>query len=248
MLMAGSSAALACDCMQLDVARRLQLSDLVFVGETVAFAPLSKARFRVIEFFKGAPSAEVRVTISASDCEYFLPPVEPRIGQRFVVFGTATASPGVVTASRCLGSGLLSEKSIDLQQLRDLARSTARMAERLPEGETPVPALPRMQARVRIMSPQLGPGWRTGMLNGTRPAPPCYLVLLFHPGRTRQIAATVYLGAITRLQVSSLYAGEGAADPDPASGSYNGEQWREGLLDSARAQNAHCPATIDRDR
>lgn len=248
MLMAGSRAALACDCMQLDVARRLQLSDLVFVGETVAFTSLSEARFRAIELFKGAPSAEVRVTISGSDCDYFVPPVEPRIGQRFVVFGTATASPGAITASRCLGSGPLSSKSVELQQLRDFARSAVRATERVPEAETPAPALPRMHARVRIMSPQLGTGWRTGMLNGTRQARPCYLVLLFHPGRTRQIAATVYLGAITRLQVSSLYGGEGAADPDPASGSYDGEQWREVLLDSAKAQNAHCPTTIDRDR
>lgn len=99
MLMAGSRAALACDCMQLDVARRLQLSDLVFVGETVAFTSLSEARFRAIALFKGAPSAEVRVTISGSDCEYFVPPVEPRIGQRFVVFGTATASPGAISQS-----------------------------------------------------------------------------------------------------------------------------------------------------
>jgi hypothetical protein len=37
LLAAGVNAALACDCMQLDLPGRVRLSDIVIVGETVAF-------------------------------------------------------------------------------------------------------------------------------------------------------------------------------------------------------------------
>jgi hypothetical protein len=107
---------------------------------------------------------------------------------------------------------------------------------------------PVIQARVRVVVPQLGPGWRTGMLNGTRQEPTCYLVLLFHPGRTRQVVATVYLGAVARLEVSSLYPGTGPADPDPAGGSYDGEEWREVRLDSMKASGKNCPTGIEPSR
>jgi hypothetical protein len=116
---------------------------------------------------------------------------------------------------------------------------------RLAQAQPAPAAPPAMQARVRVVVPQLGPGWRTGMLNATRQAPPCYLVLLFHPGRSRQVAATVYLGAVSRIQVSSLYPGTGASDPDPGAGGYDGEQWREVPLDSMKTSGQNCPTGIE---
>ncbi|HWN54862.1 MAG TPA: hypothetical protein VNP91_07095 [Methylomirabilota bacterium] len=114
--------AIACDCMRLDLPSRVRLSDVVLVGETLTFIRFAEARFRVVESFKGEPSAEVRVTISGSDCDYFVPPAEPRIGQRFVIFGTRTGARDTITASRCLGSGLVSDRAAELRQLRDIAR------------------------------------------------------------------------------------------------------------------------------
>ena len=122
LLVTGVNTAIACDCMRLDLPSRVRLSDVVLVGETLTFIRFSEARFRVIESFKGEPNAEIRVTISGSDCDYFVPPAEPRIGQRFVIFGTRTGAPDTITASRCLGSGLVSDRAAEVRQLRDIAR------------------------------------------------------------------------------------------------------------------------------
>jgi hypothetical protein len=122
LLVACVNTAIACDCRRLDLPSRVRLSDVVLVGETLTFIRFAEARFRVVESFKGEPSAEVRVTISGSDCDYFVPPAEPRIGQRFVIFGTRTGARDTITASRCLGSGLVFDRAAELRQLRDIAR------------------------------------------------------------------------------------------------------------------------------
>jgi hypothetical protein len=111
--------------------------------------------------------------------------------------------------------------------------------------EPPRQGVPRIGARVRIVAPALGPGWRTGMFNQTRTVPPCHLVLLFDPGRPRTIAATVHIGAVTRLQVSSLYGSDGPSDPDPGAGSHEGEAWVDLALDAVRATGRECPASIE---
>jgi hypothetical protein len=87
LLVTGVNTAIACDCMRLDLPSRVRLSDVVLVGETLTFIRFAEARFRVVESFKGEASGEIRVTISGSDCDYFVPPYEPRIGERFVIFG-----------------------------------------------------------------------------------------------------------------------------------------------------------------
>jgi hypothetical protein len=116
-------------------------------------------------------------------------------------------------------------------------------------AQTPGPgAVPAIGARVRIVAPGLGPGWRVGMFNRTRQEPPCYLVLLFDPGPIRRVAATVPLAAVARLQVSTRPPGPGPADPDPGAAALDGEAWAEVALDAARAASrAGCPATIARD-
>jgi hypothetical protein len=60
--------------------------------------------------------------IGPNDCDYFLPPVEPRLGQAFVIFGTRTGSPGTIAVSRCLGSAPLADKTVEVQELRTRAR------------------------------------------------------------------------------------------------------------------------------
>lgn len=99
-------------------------------------------------------------------------------------------------------------------------------------------------ARVRILVPQLGRGWRVGMFNQTREEPPCYLVLLMHPGPTRRIAATVPIGAVSRLQVSTLYPGNVNLDPDPAAASYDNESWTEVAVDPLKNTGRRCSSIL----
>ena len=121
-------------------------------------------------------------------------------------------------------------------------------------GETPVTpqrythAIPAYGARVRFIAPELGPGWRVGMFNQTRQNPPCYLVVVFNPGSERTYAASVYAASIVRLQVSTLYDGSAAADPDPSAAAYEGELWMDAPLDSMKASGRACPAKVERAR
>jgi hypothetical protein len=122
LLLADANTARACDCMKLDLPSRLRMSDVVLVGETLTFIRFAEARFRVVESFKGEASGEIRVTISGSDCDYFVPPYEPRIGERFVIFGMRTRGRDTITVSRCLGSGFASDRAAEVRQLREIAR------------------------------------------------------------------------------------------------------------------------------
>jgi hypothetical protein len=105
----------------------------------------------------------------------------------------------------------------------------------------PTREIPNLGTRVRVMVPAIGPGWRTGIFNQTRQSPPCYLVLLFHPGPTLRIAVTVPIGAVTRLQVSVRDTSNHIRF-DPSAASLEGETWREVLPDSAQAISRHCPS------
>jgi hypothetical protein len=125
---------------------------------------------------------------------------------------------------------------------------TARAQDRSAEQTASIEAVPAIGARVRVVVPRLGPGWRTGMFNRTRQEPPCYLVLLFHPGPVRRIADTVHIGAVTRLQMSTLYPGDGPADPDPGAAGHDGEGWQEVAIDPLKALGRHCPSSVDPER
>jgi hypothetical protein len=110
-------------------------------------------------------------------------------------------------------------------------------------GRTPAPATqaePRIQSRVRAKVPRLGPGWRVGMFNMTVSQPPCYEVLLFDPGPIRRVVVIIPISEVSRLQVSSLYPGAGAADPDPGASMDDNEMWIEqdlaGVKSTSRCQ------------
>jgi hypothetical protein len=114
-------------------------------------------------------------------------------------------------------------------------------------GET-TPLVPPIGARVRIRSPQLGPGWRVGMFNQTRQEPPCYGVLLFDHGAPSSIAMTVPAKALTRLELSRLYPGTPGSptDPDPGAAAHDGETWANVPLDSISQTGRACPDSIAR--
>lgn len=107
-------------------------------------------------------------------------------------------------------------------------------------------AIPLIGARVRVIVPDLGPGWRTGMFQRTRQDPPCYVVLIFNPGHDMTVSATVYANSIARMQMSTLYRGDSVADRDPAAAAYEGESWNDVPLDSAKHSGRFCPARVDR--
>jgi hypothetical protein len=106
----------ACDCATLPLAERVELSSEVFVAEVIEYKPLLSVELRVLESFKGASSGKLAVSIGPSDCDYFLPPVNPRPGDQLLVFMSKAA--GKNTVSRCLGSEALPSTSSDITILR----------------------------------------------------------------------------------------------------------------------------------
>jgi hypothetical protein len=138
-----------------------------------------------------------------------------------------------------------SDESLDTQKAVAI-RLIASMQPGQPGGTTPV--VPPIGARVRIKSPQLGPGWRVGMFNRTRQEPPCYGVLLFDHGAPSRIAMTVPAKAVTRLELSRLYPGSPGSptDPDPGAAAHDGETWANVPLDSILQTGRVCPESIAR--
>lgn len=106
-------------------------------------------------------------------------------------------------------------------------------------GDSSLGSIPEVGARVRVMVPRLGPGWRVGTFNRTRQEPPCYVVQLFDPGLTRNVAVTVPVQAVTKLQVSKLYSGA-QPSPDPGAAAFDGEKWVDMPLALAQATGLGC--------
>ena len=117
-----ASRALACDCGNLPLPERSDLSTSVFIGEIVEHAPLSFVKLRVVERLKGEASGIVSIVDGQSDCDYFLPPTVAHLGDRFLIFLTKSSS-GNTVVSRCLGSAPVASVSGKIKLLRErLAR------------------------------------------------------------------------------------------------------------------------------
>ena len=107
--------------------------------------------------------------------------------------------------------------------------------------------IPDIGARVRVIAPSLGPGWRIGTFNRTRQEPPCYIVLIADPVQRSRDAATLPSRALVRLQVSTLYGTTGSKrDPDPGASAYDGEQWLDVRVDSMQRVGQQCADSIAR--
>lgn len=87
--------------------------------------------------------------------------------------------------------------------------------------------LPAINSRVRIVSPQLGPGWHVGVLARLPQEPVCYRV------RTAD-NNTLTLNDIRLIQVSTLY-NKGIKNYDPAKKSYPGEGWLDVSIEALRS-------------
>lgn len=110
------SPSFACNCASLALEQRLRESASVFLGSVVAHQSLVSIELRVHEVFKGSPGTSVRIPIGDSDCDYFLPPIQAKPGDRFVIFMTQQATRQSI--SRCLGSAPESQATNELAVLR----------------------------------------------------------------------------------------------------------------------------------
>jgi hypothetical protein len=112
-----SSVAIACQCGAPDLSRRLAEADLVLVARVLSFKTLDHVTVLPTEVFKGSASKALTVQTGLSDCDFFLPPVSPKVDEEFLLY--LRQSEGRLTANRCLASGRTAEKAMELRALRN---------------------------------------------------------------------------------------------------------------------------------
>jgi hypothetical protein len=113
-IVAGS--AKACDCASLSLSRRFAEADLVLVARVSSYRQLEYVTVAPTEIFKGSAAKALTIRTGTSDCDFFLPPVSPKVGDEYLLF--LLQAKGQFTASRCLVSGRKGEKAMDLRVLR----------------------------------------------------------------------------------------------------------------------------------
>jgi len=65
---------------------------------------------------KGQAGKSLAIPTGQSDCDYFLPPNNPKVGEAFLLF--LESSNGRLVASRCTVSGRVAERTEELRALR----------------------------------------------------------------------------------------------------------------------------------
>jgi hypothetical protein len=120
LMFAAASGAMACDCATLSLSRRVAESDLVLVARVSAYKQLDYVKLSPTEIFKGSAPKELTIQTGVSDCDFFLPPLNPRVGDKYLLY--LRQSEGKLSASRCLASGRTKERETDLRALRKKGR------------------------------------------------------------------------------------------------------------------------------
>ena len=108
--------AVGCQCAPLSLAARIDHADLVLVGIVSSFETLDHVTVQPVELFKGSPPKSLTIETGRSDCDFFLPPAKPRVGEEYLLY--LRQSDGRFDASRCLASGPIVEKATELRALR----------------------------------------------------------------------------------------------------------------------------------
>ena len=108
--------AVGCQCAPLSLAARIDHADVVLVGSVSSFETLDHVTVQPVELFKGSGAKSLTIETGRSDCDFFLPPVTPRVGEEYLLY--LRQSEGRLNASRCLASGLVAEKATELRALR----------------------------------------------------------------------------------------------------------------------------------
>ena len=110
------STAVACQCGTLDLSRRIAEADLVLVATVSSFKALDHVTVLSTEIFKGSTSKALTIQTGVSDCDFFLPPISPKVGEEYLLY--LRQSEGRLSASRCLASGRTGGKAMELRALR----------------------------------------------------------------------------------------------------------------------------------
>src|SRR6202795_555629 len=113
MMLLVSSVAIACDCGAPNLSLRLAEADLVLVARVLSFQALDHVTVLPTEVFKGSASKALTLQTGISDCDFFLPPVSPKVDEEYLLY--LRQSEGRLTASRCLPSGRTEEKAKELR-------------------------------------------------------------------------------------------------------------------------------------
>jgi hypothetical protein len=111
-----ANTAIACQCGAMNLSRRIAEADLVLVARVSAFEALDHVTVLPTEVFKGSASKALTIQTGQSDCDFFLPPVSPRVGEEYLLY--LRRSKGRLTASRCLAPGRAEDKATELRALR----------------------------------------------------------------------------------------------------------------------------------
>jgi hypothetical protein len=121
LLALASGGALACQCKPLPLSIRIVGADLIMVGRVSEVEPLQRVMVQPVEILKGRISRSETVSISpiGTDCDFFLPPVEAKVGEEFLLYlRKAKGMKGQFIASTCLQSGPMPEKADELAVVR----------------------------------------------------------------------------------------------------------------------------------
>jgi hypothetical protein len=116
-----SGGALACQCKPLPLSIRIVGADVILVGRVSEVEPLQRVTVQPVEILKGRVSRSDTVSISpiGSDCDFFLPPVEAKVGEEFLLYlRKAKGLKGQFIASTCMQSGPMPEKADELATVR----------------------------------------------------------------------------------------------------------------------------------
>jgi hypothetical protein len=116
-----SGGALACQCKPLPLSIRIVGADLIMVGRVSEVEELQRVTVQPVEILKGRVARSESVSISpiGTDCDFFLPPVEAKVGEEFLLYlRKAKGMKGQFIASTCLQSGPMPEKADELAAVR----------------------------------------------------------------------------------------------------------------------------------
>jgi hypothetical protein len=125
-LLLAAGSALACPCRPLALSTRIVGADLIMVGRVSEVEPPPRITVQPVEILKGRVPRSDAVTISpiGSDCDFFLPPVEPKVGEEFLLYlRKAKGVKDQFIASRCMQSGPMPEKADELAAVRKRLRA-----------------------------------------------------------------------------------------------------------------------------
>ena len=113
--------ALACSCRPASLSERVTLAEIVLVAVVVDAQPLRQVTLKSKEIFKGHAGELLTIHTGESDCDFFLPPLQPRAGDEYLLY--VGRSDNRLFISRCQNSGLAAERKAELQELRKLRRA-----------------------------------------------------------------------------------------------------------------------------